>query len=305
MKYLLIVIAAVYFHFTANAVDAYDFYGASIYDKEVPSSYMKYGINGFKPTITEVTYDSPSEKAGFKQGDIFLKINAMNAKKTSELEKITTKTITVNLFRGIERITLTIDRMAIEMERAKRIAKDKKASEDIIKTANYVSRPINSPEPSDNSEPLKFDDDALERKFGKSTPTELARQKQSTEIRRINEEKKEAIERTNLENKKHEWDVVSYKHYPKAVRVIIGTGGHLQCETYAPAPYFYEYCTINFKNGVESRLDCYGSLKDLLEVPEQLRQGLRDGLRNSYCTYRAIGATRYGRQPNGLQSSCE
>jgi len=305
MKYLSMIIAAIYFCITAGAVDAYDFYGASISDKEVPSSYMRYGINGFKPTITEVTFDSSAEKAGFKQGDILLTINNVIATRTSDLGKYTTNTIAVNVFRGIERITLTIDRLAIEMESAKRIAKDKKTAEDKIKSTNYISRPNNIPEPSDNSAPLKFDDDALERKFGKSTPTELARQKQATEMRLINEKRNEANERTNLENKKHEWDVVSYKHYPKAVRVIIGTGGHLQCNVYAPAPYYYEYCTINFNNGVESRLDCYGSLKDLLEVPEQLRQGLRDRLRKSYCTYRAIGATRFGRQSNGLQGTCE
>lgn len=164
----VIGIVAVCFCFKTNSADAYDFYGASIYDKEVPSSYMKYGIYDFKPTITEVTYGSPADKAGFKKGDIFLTINDMNAKRATDLDKITTNTITVNFFRGITRQTLTIDRLALEKEKMERIRSDKKA-EDERNVTKYIARPNYSEERPDNSPPLKFDNATLEKKYGKSS----------------------------------------------------------------------------------------------------------------------------------------
>ena len=48
MKYVSIFITISIFGFIANTVDAFDFYGASVNDQDAPSSYMRYGIHGFR-----------------------------------------------------------------------------------------------------------------------------------------------------------------------------------------------------------------------------------------------------------------
>ena len=166
MRHLIMIFAISVIGLTANSVDAYDFYGASVSDNDVPSSYMKYGLKGLiglRPTITEVSYDSPADKAGFKRGDIFLSINGKAVKNTTDLGKTTDNKMSVLFFRGIERMTLIIDKSAVEAEKASRVVKEKKATDDEKKT--------------DNSASSNAADSMLKTGFGKSAPAEFAKQK--------------------------------------------------------------------------------------------------------------------------------
>ncbi|MDD2309676.1 MAG: PDZ domain-containing protein [Desulfuromonadaceae bacterium] len=159
---LLRLIIAFFIISIANPVRALDFYGANIADRDAPSSFMKYGIYGFRATITRVSIDSPADRAGFNQGDIILSINKKDVKRTSELSRFTTDMIKLHVFSGSERKTLTINRLAIETEKAARISAERKEAT-ASNTDSYVDEQPN------NSPALKFNDAYLEKKFGKST----------------------------------------------------------------------------------------------------------------------------------------
>lgn len=162
MKNLLMIVLISISGFMANVSDAYDFYGASVSDKNTPSSYMKYGIHGYRPVINNVSYNSPASKVGLQQGNIILLINNKDIKRTSELSSVTTDIIRLTVFNGIERKNLIIDRLSIESEMANRTTTERK-------TTNLSHKNTFSDEQPDNSPPLKFDDAALEKKYGKST----------------------------------------------------------------------------------------------------------------------------------------
>jgi len=278
MRHLMMIIAILVFGLTANVADAYDFYGASVSDKDVPSSYMKYGLNGLiglRPTITEISYDSPADKAGLKRGDIILLINDKAVKNTLDLGKFTDNTMSVGLFRGIERIVLTIDRLAIETEKANRIAKEKKAAEKKVKT-NITASP-------------GFADPALEKKLGKFTSVESSRQKQTTGNRQIIEESDKDNENTISEIKTHEWDVVGFAHFPSVIENIVLSGERINVRTkeLCTTPYYVqvEHCMVNFANGSVSKLECGSSNNDLVEIPNNaVKNRIRVSLRGQCCT---------------------
>lgn len=193
MKIKLIIFAITALPLIANTAIASDFYGASVTDKDVPSSYMKNGIYGSRPIINDVTYDSPAERAGFSKGDIILSINDKDVKRSSDLDNISGNTLKVNIFNGFKWKTLTIDRLAIETEKASRIATERKAATVTTHQSPYVN------ERPDNSPPLKFDDKALEKKYGKTTPAELAGERQTAEAALSAEDAEE--KRIKLEEK--------------------------------------------------------------------------------------------------------
>ncbi len=98
MSYLLMIITFSIFAFMANMADAYDYYGAFVSDKDAPSSYMKYGIHGYHPVVSDVLFNSPASRSGLRQGDIILLINNKGIKRTSELSTVTANIISLTVF---------------------------------------------------------------------------------------------------------------------------------------------------------------------------------------------------------------
>jgi membrane-associated protease RseP (regulator of RpoE activity) len=131
-------------------VYAIDFYGADVTDSDVPSSYLKIGLFGFRPIVGTVTIDSPAAKQGFHRGDIIFSINGTEIKKSSELHKFTTDVLSVSVFKGKEKLTLTIDRRTNETAQTKQIAAEKQS-------ATYRQITHNVPVAAVNSPPVKFD----------------------------------------------------------------------------------------------------------------------------------------------------
>lgn len=183
MKYLSACIAISFFGLIANTVHALDFYGANISDRDVPSSFMKVGIYGIRPTITDISYDTFAEKAGFKMGDIILSINDKQTKRASDFNLVTADILNVLVVRGNERKILSVNRFAIETAKAARI--------EIEREATVSRQQLNKEEQQENNFPaIRFDDVALERKFGKSKPTDLAGQKRAEVNKKLSDEKR-------------------------------------------------------------------------------------------------------------------
>jgi hypothetical protein len=110
----------------ANAADAFDFYGVTVKDKDAPSIYLKYGIYGYSPIITNISKDSPARRAGFAVGDIIVSINGKKIKKTSDIATFATDILDIRVFNGTEWNNLSINRLAIEAEVATRSAEAEK-----------------------------------------------------------------------------------------------------------------------------------------------------------------------------------
>jgi hypothetical protein len=105
--------------FSATSGYAIDFFGAIILDRDVPSSYMKAGVYGFRPIVNTVAFDSIAGLNGLLRGDIILSINGKEVKKSSELNQVTTDVLSVSIFRINERKALTIIRNAVEGHKSK------------------------------------------------------------------------------------------------------------------------------------------------------------------------------------------
>jgi membrane-associated protease RseP (regulator of RpoE activity) len=88
-----------------SSVFAFDFYGANVTDKEVPSSYMNIGLFGYLPTVSDVTVGSIADKQGIKSGDIIVSINGKPIGKSSELNQFKTDALKVLFFRNKEKIS--------------------------------------------------------------------------------------------------------------------------------------------------------------------------------------------------------
>ena len=135
---------------------AIDFYGASVTDKDAPTSFMRCGIYGDHLVVGSVASDSPAEKAGFMQGDVIMSINDKDIRDSAGLVKIIDDILNVSIFNGSEWKTLTINRLAIETEKASQLEAERKAA--VVAAANIAH---SSPPCEDTSPPIKLDDSML------------------------------------------------------------------------------------------------------------------------------------------------
>jgi membrane-associated protease RseP (regulator of RpoE activity) len=137
-------------------VYAVDFYGADVTDSDVPSSYLKIGLFGFRPVVGTVIFDSPADKHGFQRGDIIFSINGKDIKKSSELKQFTTDAVSVTIFRSKEKMTVTMGRPAIGLAQAKPVAaKIQPAAQ------RQITHAVPAPVAVVSSPPAKFDDRAV------------------------------------------------------------------------------------------------------------------------------------------------
>lgn len=174
--YRVVMLTITVLSFIASIAFAADFYGASVIDKDVPTITWKAGVDGIRPIVNGVEYGSPASKAGFKNGDIILSINNKDVKRSSDLIKFNGNTLNVKILNGTTWNTLTIDKVAIEAVKAQEKANQ---AATVRKVAAPVTRQISNVNATQDSlPPLKFDDAALEKMYGKTTPAELARQRQ-------------------------------------------------------------------------------------------------------------------------------
>ena len=137
-----------------SPVLAADFYGASVIDKDAPSSFMRLGIYGDHPTVGSVASGSPTERAGFAKGDVVMSINEIKVERAVDLTKCTDAILKIRIFDGLKWKTLTIDRIAVEKEEARQ-----------LETKQAAMKNESSGPPFDDqtaaASPLRFDDSSL------------------------------------------------------------------------------------------------------------------------------------------------
>lgn len=92
---------------------AVDFYGADVSDADLPSSYMKVGLFGFRPVVGKIADDSPAAASGFQRGDVIFSVNGASVRNSNELGKFTTSAVSVTIFRLSEKKTLLIKKRDI------------------------------------------------------------------------------------------------------------------------------------------------------------------------------------------------
>jgi hypothetical protein len=175
---------------SATNVCAFEFYGASVSDQEVPSAYMKWGIIGARPIVVSVMPDSPAELAGFARGNIILSVNGTNVSSSSELGQFSTDKINVLVFSGDEQTTLTIDRFAYEAEQASRASATSSGA--IAPSAPPPAAP--SVVESDSAPPVVLDNATIDEVYGAATPEQRALEAQRAEQIRLDNERNLRLE---------------------------------------------------------------------------------------------------------------
>lgn len=166
MKNLILIVSIPAFVLLANVVDAFDFYGASVTFKEVSMNMWRMGISGKYPVIDNVTMDSPAEKAGLSQGNIILSVNKRVIKNVSDLDTFTDDTLSVNILNGYSREKIFIDRIAIEAEKIRRTAEERKSIVEVVTSNTNTSVAENTIDLT----PVVLNDAVLEKKLGRSAP---------------------------------------------------------------------------------------------------------------------------------------
>lgn len=156
----------------ANATNAYsqDFCGLNVIDRETSSRLMRFGYAGNRPTIVNVTKGSYASRYGFNENDVIYSINDKEVRKSSELSQFTNDILYVTVFRGVERITLSVDKRLFEIEKANQIEAQRKAA-----IANQRTYAVDR---QDNTPAVRIDDNTLERMYGRSTPEQRERERQ-------------------------------------------------------------------------------------------------------------------------------
>lgn len=111
-KHILFVLCLLYsFIFSATAfADLLSDVGLLVADRDTPTSAWRVGIQGVRPTIKEVLYDSQAELLGLKSGDVILAVGGKNVDKTAELRAMPQLQLPIVVLRGLERLTLPHNR---------------------------------------------------------------------------------------------------------------------------------------------------------------------------------------------------
>ena len=140
-------------------VFAGDFYGASVTDKDMPSSFMRFGIYGDHPVVGSVVSGSVAESAGFEKGDVVILINQKSVGRAADLATITDDNLIIRTFDGSKWKKLTINRVAVEEEKARQRDAERKTAT----AAATNGAPSSSPNyrQFEASAPVKFDDSDL------------------------------------------------------------------------------------------------------------------------------------------------
>ena len=199
---------------------AHDFLGATVDDRDTPSDAFSAGIVGFRPIFHTVPSDSPAAIAGFQHGDIIMEVNGNKVKTTSDLGKYTSDTMSIIVVRGRSRKTLTIESKAFVVE--------KPITPEIEKHPASITtqQVINTNAQQDNSPPLLLNDAILEKKYGKTTPAELARQRQIAEQRareNRNSNANVAEQQRSLQNQKQQAEQLrNQQEYDKKIGKQMG-----------------------------------------------------------------------------------
>lgn len=131
----IIVLVAGFSFFVSDAV-ANGFHGATVTDRDLPSSYMKIGLFGYRPVISEVPLDSVAAKHGFQRGDIIVSINGKDIKKSSELNQFMSDELSVSIIRNKEKMSVTIIRYVPRVAKAKPIVTERQASLQRVESLN-------------------------------------------------------------------------------------------------------------------------------------------------------------------------
>lgn len=169
----------------ATTGHALDFYGASITDRELPSSFFKIHLYGFRPTVDHVTTDSPAGRFGLKRGDVILSINGKPVAKTADFPGMTHEKNDIRVIRGLARKRLIVTRATIEAAQQ---------TQHLVQKAQETAPKVSTPPSSDTSPALRFDDAALEKRFGKTTPAQREALRQQNQ-QRVQQEEADAAAR--------------------------------------------------------------------------------------------------------------
>jgi membrane-associated protease RseP (regulator of RpoE activity) len=171
--------------FLATTGHALDFYGATITDRELPTSFFKLNMYGIRPIVDHVTTDSPADKFGLRQGDVILSINGKSIAKASDFSTLIKEKNEIRIIRGLARKRITATRVTIEAA--------KQLQHAAHKTQEPAPKP-STPPASDMSPAIRFDDAALEKRFGKTTPAQREALRQQNQQRMQQEEADAAAE---------------------------------------------------------------------------------------------------------------
>lgn len=88
--------------------DKYNFLGALIENKMVPSSYWSHGLNGYKCTVVVLEDKSPAIKYGFMPNDLILKIDGENLESIKKILDLEDGVHKIQVFRKKEFVNLEV-----------------------------------------------------------------------------------------------------------------------------------------------------------------------------------------------------
>jgi hypothetical protein len=175
--------------FLATTGHTLDFYGALVSDRELPSSFFKIHMYGFRPIVDRITSDSPADKFGLRQGDVILSINGKSVARTSDFSAMTEAKNDIRVIRGLTRKRITVNGATIEAAQQVRHAANK---------AQETTPKASTPPSSDNSPAIRFDDADLEKRFGKTTPAQREALRQQNQHRVQQEEADASVRKQRL-----------------------------------------------------------------------------------------------------------